>query len=102
VTTRTVERAAQQVTEKVTVAMPDQPKTAAMLCMGREPECSPQCLLAVGTEARHCSCICAGRYHGRLAHAPVEGTRRTPPPERPDEPALFPVTIFEEAEEASA
>ncbi len=87
---------------EVTVAASDQPATAAMLCLGKEPECTPQCLLAVGTEINQCGCPCQGRHHGKLAHVPVPETQRKPPAERVDEPALFPVTQLTEFQGVSA
>jgi hypothetical protein len=78
--------------EAVTVFASDQPATAAALCAGKQPECTPQCLLAVGTETRQCGCPCGGVHHGKLAAVPVPETRRRPPPERVDEPPLFDIT----------
>lgn len=45
--------------------------SAAALVAGKEPLCSPSCLLASHREAISCGCPCGGKYHALLADTPV-------------------------------
>ncbi|WP_150382370.1 hypothetical protein [Bifidobacterium rousetti] len=38
----------------------------------REGRCTPNCLLALGDESKHCRCRCHGAYHGALTDSTVE------------------------------